>query len=383
VTLDPEKFGNLQAAMASLEVLVGPESPYSELFQKVWAGQSIRFSEAEQPRNLIVSDFQWLESAIKALGGLKEALSFFTGRTRPGQRILVDRQVNDNLPPLVEAFQKAYDDITNAVNGIPDVRHRGIAREIIVNAVDSTRQALMRECHEEVNSLWTEEVHAVFARTAAGKYPFDEAAEEQVPVADFSRFFNPKSGILLTTREVLKDLEALNISSEPLVDFSLNFEAAMKRADAITKALYAPEEEILTVPFEITLKQREGVQRIEISLENEKFEFYDRPDHRGKLTWVEGKSEGAKLSIRVGENQWRSQDFSKEPWGLFRLFRAGMDPTGTGPTEKSFSLNWTFTADVRGKEQVFAVDADVSLERENPFRPHFFEEFRCPEKVSP
>lgn len=384
VSLDPEKLKSLQAAHSSLEALVGPESPYDELFRKVWAGQAIRFSEGEQPRNQVVSDFQWLEAAIKALGELKEALGFFIGRTRAGQRVLVDRRINEHLGPLVAAFQKAYGGVSDAVNGIADVRHRQLARDIIVNAINGARRALLGESQEEVNGLWGSSVHAFFAEKAAGRYPFVEDAEEQVSLADFSRVFNPKTGILWTARQVLRDLEALNIASEPLVAYSLDFEAAMRRAQAITAALYAPEEETISVPFEITLKQREGVQRIEISLGDAKFDFYDRPDHRGKLTWLENKSEGAKLSIRVGENQWRVKDHSKEPWGLLRLFREGMGGSRVSAGDaKAFSLNWTFTADVRGKEQVFAVDADVRLERENPFRPHFFEEFQCPEKVRP
>jgi type VI secretion system protein ImpL len=384
VKLDPERFRNLESAAQSLESLTGPESPYRELFEKCWKMQAITVSEGVT-KNAVEANFDWLKEVLQSLYNLREVLSLFSKDTVPGKRVLRDFQVNPALGGLRTAIHTAMEAVRKAVNSIPP-DHREPARAILQQPIEESIAALRREAQDEANQLWKREVHEVFQAKALGKFPFAEAAEEEISRADFSKLFSPKGGSLWKVHATLKELESLNIEGQPLIAPSIEFRHEVgANAAALRDALYEKEGEKIAVPFSITLFQRAEVEEIELRLGDRTFLYSERPDHKGDMTWSEEQPGGARLSIDVRTNspikQWERIDHLKKEWGILHLFRLGVMAS---VVPGGFDCRWEFK-DVPvagGARKSFLVDSKVALPHgKNPFVKGFFETFRCPEVV--
>jgi type VI protein secretion system component VasK len=191
--------------------------------------------------------------------------------------------------------------------------------------------------------------------------------------------FNPQSGVFWNKVNDLRTLNGLNLESKPLVAFSRDFNAAVKKAEMFKQGLFRKDGDRLNIPFKVTLKQREGVTHLKFTVGKKEFNHNDRPDNRGDLVW-EGEA-GATLQIRVGEvDRWFPKEF-KDDWGILRLVSSG-NPQAVG--DKNFNCSWEFKITRLGTEQTFL--GDVLLEPEdrvNPFQKDFFSKFNVPDKVGP
>ncbi len=369
-------FQNLEDAAARLKVLSGDSSPYQDLFAGVWEGQALRVSEGEVKTPV---DLKPLQEARNVLYEFQQALEDFLGSTQAGARI-VPALKEKKLEPLLEAFKKAGRGLDAAARQAAP-RHRDRLRQVLQQALENARQALAAEAQSEADALWDRAVAKTYRDNLKGRYPFVEDAAQSASLRTFSQLFNPQSGAFWSALGDLRALNALNLEGKPLVQFSREFNAAVRRAESFRQALYKGGGERVAVPVAVTLKQREGVTHVRFGVGKHEFNHNDRPDGRGEVVWKEGEAPGARIAIRVGAvESWVDREF-KDEWGLLRLVASGApQPQG----ERAFACSWKFQVTRLGTSQEFYADAVVEAEDAvNPFQKGFFTKFELPDKVGP
>jgi type VI secretion system protein ImpL len=366
-------FQNLEDAANKLKILAGDQSPYIDLVKGVWEGQILKLGdEVKTP-----PDLKSFNEARNAIYEFQQVVEEFVASTQAGTRVAGGLR-EGKIRPLLEAFTKVVRGLDAGVR-LADPKNQEGLRRLLYPLIDHTRQALASEAQKEANDTWEQKVHRLYKDAVAGRYPFDETAAAGASVAGVTQLLNAQSGVFWSTYTDLKRLNELLLEGKPLVAFSREFNAAVRKAEAIRGGLFRGAGDRINVPFKVTLKQRTGVTHVKFTLGKKEFNHNDRPDNRGELVW-EGEAEAA-LSIRVVEvNRWYPKEF-KDDWGLLRLIASGNPQPAD---DKSFACTWEYSITHFGTEQKF--NADVLLEADtkiNPFQKDFFTKFLVPEKVGP
>jgi len=367
-------FVNMEDCDTKTKILTDDQSPFIALFKGVWEARQLRLSDTDAPA---VVDLKPLTDARGALIELQGLAGDFIATTQPGNRVAGSMK-EGKLQTFLDGFKKANRGLTAAVNTAP-IANRSRMQEILYQVIDKTRAALAAEAQREADEMWAGTVSKLYKETIQGRFPFDEASTSSVALSAMAHLFNPQSGLFWNKVNDLRTLNGLLLESKPLVAFSREFNASVKKAENFRQGLFRKDGDRLNVPFHVTLKQREGVTHLKFTVGKKEFNHNDRPDNRGELAW-EGEP-GASLQIRVGEvNRWFPKEFPDD-WALLRLIASG-NPQPVG--DKSFSCSWEFKITRLGTEQTFI--GDVLLEaddRMNPFQKDFFSKFSVPDKVGP
>jgi type VI secretion system protein ImpL len=369
-------FGNLEDAASRMKILAGDTSPYADLFRGVWEGQVLKTLDTEVKAPL---DLKPLKEGLAALYEFQQTVEDFAGSAAAGSRVLPGLK-EKKLEALLEAFKKAGRALDAAARLAPPQNQERF-RQGLQQVIENARQALAAEAQAEADALWDRTAAKVYRDSFKGRYPFVETGEKAASLQTFSRLFNPQSGAFWAAHADLKALNALNVEGKPLVQFSREFNVAVRKAESFRQALYKGGAEKAAVTFAVTLKQREGVTHVRFGVGKQEFNHNDRPDGRGELTWKEAEAPGAKVSIRVGAvESWVDKEF-KDDWALIRLVGSGKpQPQG----EQAFACSWEYKIDRLGTSQVFYADALVeATDRVNPFQKDFFAKFEVPDKVGP
>ncbi len=369
-------FQNLEDAASRMKVLTGDTSPYQDLFRGVWEGQLLKTLDTEVKAAV---DLKPLREALTALYEFQQAVEDFVGSSPAGSRVLPAHK-EKKLEPFLEAFKKAGRGLDAAVRQAPPQNQERL-RQALHQVIDNARQALAAEAQAEADALWDRLVAKAYKESFKGRYPFVEAAAQPASLRTFSQLFNPQNGNFWAAVADLKALNALNVEGKPLVQFSREFNAAVRKAESFRQALYKGGGDKVVVGFAVTLKQREGVTHVKFGVGKQEFNHNDRPDNRGELVWKEAEAPGAKISIRVGAvESWVEKEF-KDDWAIVRLVASGKpQPQG----EQAFNCSWEYQVSRLGTSQVFYADALVeAADRVNPFQKDFFAKFEVPDKVGP
>jgi type VI secretion system IcmF/VasK family protein len=369
-------FVSVEDAANKMKVLAGDQSPFLDLFRFVWENQRLRMSDADVPVNV---DLKPLNEARNALYEFQQTVEEFVATTQTGNRVTGSIK-EGKLQPLLDSFKKANRGLDTAVRTAPQAVQARL-KEVLYQMIDKTREALALEAQKEADDLWAGTVARLYKEGIQGRYPFDEASAAGAAPSTMANLFNPQSGVFWNKVNDLKTLNGLNLEGKPLVAFSRDFNAAVKRAETFRQALFRKDGDRLNMPFKVTLKQRQGVTDLKFKVGKKEFNLNDRPDNRGELVW-EGEV-GATFQILVGEvPKWqvKGEDL-KDEWAVFRLIASG-NPLPSG--DKTFNCSWSFNVMRFGVEQTFVGDLVLEAEeRINPFQKDFFTKFSVPDKVGP
>ncbi|MCC6572568.1 MAG: type VI secretion system membrane subunit TssM [Planctomycetes bacterium] len=381
-----EEFADCQDAVNRLRQLTAADAPHRELFRSIWAGRVLKLSESELPRNKPMDDLKWVDEALKALTNLMGELDTFVRATQPQKRVIRYHQQN-KLKALVDVFDKCAKDLDIALNAAdPTLSKRAL--KVLMDVWDNARKALAKEAQAEADALWQTSVVQWYRDNMAGKFPFEELdwkTRQDATLDSFIRMFRPKSGIFWGTYETLDALDDYVIS-QPLISFSPDFKACVAKAQHIRTTMFKPDTEAFNVPFTVKFDGSKGVADIRLGFPGMMYNgnkldigLNDRESRRFEPVWTDGPGQGAKLSIRVGDNQWVVKDYTDKAWGLLRLLREGKP---TGVDQVSFVNTWMFQTLVAGKEQTFDVKLTFTCkEAESPLKEKYFAGFLPPAKI--
>lgn len=393
-------FRDLEDAAEKLKVLSGPASPLPDLVRRLREMQAIKMTKGEKIKDLFdlekakklfgrkddgaapAAGSDWVDTALGVLRSMQQEMDRLVRGTTRGNRILVvlaDDKRREALDKLGDAVGKARSDL-DELRQIPNVE--GQMLDIFLQAVDHSRQALVNESKGEINDHWKENIHKVWVDQFASNYPFSEGTDGTVAMREFSRLFNPKSGLFWEAHKMVLSLERITVDETPLITPTAEFEDAVEAARALSLALFGGGGEAVSVHFFGTLVRGEGVVDVKLTLGDQAFAFYDNPSHRGELIFGEGNTKGTKLEIRVGGRQgWVSRDPEGGDWAFLRLIEEGGPQSEDGRT---FRMNWEIEAEVLGKKQTYQVEMILEADDEkNPFHEKFFGGLRIPETVCP
>jgi type VI secretion system IcmF/VasK family protein len=368
------EFQSMEDAANKMQVLAADPSPYQELLRGVWEAQQLRLSDADVP---VPPDAKPLAAARDALFEFQTQIADFVATTQAGNRVAGSMK-EGKLQSFLDQFKKVNRDLTKAVLTAPSGNQPRL-KDVMYQAIDNTRAALAKEAQKEANDMWNATVTKLFKEGIEGRYPFDEASAAGASPSAMANLFNPQSGVFWNKVNDLKNLNGLLLEGKPLVAFSREFNASVKKAESFRSALFRKDGDRLSMPFKVTLKQREGVTHLKFTVGKKEFNHNDRPDNTGSLVWE--AEPGASLQIRVGEvDRWNPREF-KDEWALLRLIASG-NPQASG--ERTYNCSWEFKITRLGTEQAFYGDVLLETEdRVNPFQKDFFTKFSIPEKVGP
>ncbi len=371
----PVKSNDLREASANLRTLTGPQSPYRDLVKGVFQGLTVRYSVSDLTSAPNDSDFKWLEDALTALGTLSEAVDKFATATDSGRRSTdVARLVS-----LQTAYENAWAQIGTLFKAVESAERRAALMQTFENATFEVHRMLSAEVTSEQNNAWRERVAKPFSDLLAGRFPFDRTAKNDATLSSFSRLFNPKTGLLSSAIAEVERLRPIKIAGRDLLPVNREYERLVERAREVRAALYPNDSATIAAAFTVTLAQRSGVKNVTITVGDETFGLYDRPDRRGTFTWNEATATGAKLTITSVADQQMPLDFTSSSWGLLRLLREG-NPTAR--PEGGLVFTWQFSGKAVGADVTFNASAVLeagALEKLVP--PDFFGALVCPDHV--
>jgi len=369
-------FQNMEDAANKLKVLAGDPSPYQELVKGVWEAQQLRLNDSDVA---VPPDLKPLNSARDSLYEFQQTVEEFVASTQAGNRVAGSMK-EGKLQPLLDAFKKANRGLNTAVNTAPPANQARL-KDVMYQPIDATRAALALEAQKEADEMWAATVAKLYREGIQGRYPFEEGGSSPASTSTVTNLFNPQSGVFWNKVNDLKVLNGLNLEGKPLVAFSREFNAAVKKAETFRAVLFRKDGDRLNMPFKVLLKQRQGVVDLKFTVGKKEFNLNDRPDNTGQLVW-EGET-GASVQIMVGEvTKWQPKgEDLKDEWAIFRLIATG-NPQPSG--DKSFNCSWTYGVTRLGVEQTFIGDLTLEAEdRVNAFQKDFFTKFVVPDKVGP
>jgi type VI secretion system protein ImpL len=374
-SIHPVPCKDLKEAALALRALTGPQSPHRELLRTVWRNLNLRMTAAELRPLSGDDNLKWAEEALAALGEFVDAVDKFANATDTGRR---SREVV-RLQALQGIYESSWAKVGTALKVIEAPERRAAVSSALENLVLEAQRALAVEITHEMDLLWEERIAKPFAEQLKGRYPFDLGAKVEAPLAAFSRLFNAKDGQFVALSREIEELRKIKIAGREIMPVNRDYERMLDRAKEIREAFYANGESIIAATFVVTLVQREGVKDIRLAVGGSTFGLYDRPDRRLAMTWKEGDSEGAKLSINVVSDQWLTVDHDGSPWGLIRLLRDGAP---VARSEGGIKCSWSFPNLAVGKSATFNAGALVEAPAfEKVVVPEFFVGLLCPERV--
>ena len=369
----PIRSNDLREASANLRTLTGPQSPYRDLVKGVFQGMTVHYSATDL--GALQGDFKWLEDALTALGTFSEAVDKFATATDSGRRSTdVARLVS-----LQTAYENAWAQIGTLFKAVESAERRAALMQTFENATFEVHRTLSAEITAEQDAAWRERVAKPFGELLAGRFPFDRTAKSDATLSSFSRLFNPKSGLLSASIAEVEKLRPIKIAGRDLLPVNREYERLVERAREVRAALYPNDAATIAAAFTVTLAQRSGVKNVTITVGDETFGLYDRPDRRGSFTWNEATATGAKLTITSVSDQQMPLDFTSSSWGLLRLLREG-NPTAR--PEGGLQFTWQFSGKAVGADVTFNASAVLeagALEKLVP--PDFFGALVCPDHV--
>jgi type VI secretion system IcmF/VasK family protein len=382
-------FANVEQAAARLKALCGPQSPIVEFFKDV-SEQQVLTLGANDEFNRSTMDLKVIDELCKKILDLQAALDTFYRAADEGTRFVGDdEKAGARVEALRAAFEACVQDSNKILDRVAtDTRERervaDVFRQLIANAANACRD----DCLIEANKLWADKVATPFKNEFADKFPFKEDAQNAVPIATFSKMFNPLTtgpgaGTIALTLNKLQKLNQTKINNEQLLRVKPEFWKDMDAYRNIVLALYPADSATISVPFTVTLKQRGIVSNLVLTIGSESKDIYSNPTRTYIFTWKEG-STGAKLEIVVGtstDKTSQSVGDTKDPWGVMRLFYKGKAVT---LDDLKYTFIWAVNVVQRGQPTVVEGELELTAkDKINPFKKGFFAQFKCPQGVGP
>ncbi|MFW5698289.1 MAG: type VI secretion system membrane subunit TssM [Planctomycetota bacterium] len=365
---------DLRDALRKLRAFTDTNSAYKQVLAEIFTGHDVHVGSGEGPGH---DDLEWFQDVAAAFVELEQALQVFIGSTEYGKRSVEVAR----LRALAQAFESTRQ---RAASASKAVRSHGLQKAMqtsLDNVLKAVFLGLSQEIRDEQDRQWKLEVSDYVTEHFPERYPFagDEGIKAEVPLADFSAFFNPRSGVVWARVEQIRELQTIKALGLVLLPVTSAYDRMVGRSEKIRDACFDKGGEKLWVQFTATLIQRQGIKDIALTIGQENFTYNERLSRTNEFTWFPGGSNMAQLSVAIVTDRWLRKTYDT-PWGLVRLLRAASNVGEAEPAGRR--LTWDFASQDVGKTFHGAVDLQSKgLEAIIDDRK-FFSDFQCPEAVS-
>ncbi len=291
----------------------------------------------------------WVRPALDPVLELRREVEGFLAANPVGSRCLD----NDNAVALAKRFDEACAAASTRLAEVQPDDLRDALRAGLSGMVLGLWQVVDRSFAVELEQSWRSQVLPLWRRDCAGRFPFAEQADE-VPLARFAAFANPRNGTLWQALTPLERLRTQLVAGRPALTLSRDYQDLVARAIIIREAFFAGGGEQVVAPCHVTLVQREGVTDLAIVLGTQSAKLYDRPDARFEMILRQGEPAGAKVAVRVVTGEWKTLEFADREWGWLRLLRAGNPRAASAG---GWTLTWPFDGTAAGGAVVWRAQA--------------------------
>lgn len=141
---------------------------------------------------------------IRQLSALRTRINLVAnqGDTGPGSFKLVNETLEGQGSELAESLKFVDEQM---LAGMPDAQ-KALFRPLLVYPLLQTFAALLPGVEQELNKVWTANVHEPFQRKLAGKYPYDPAAGVEATAGEIAQIFGPGGAVAKYADSVLGPL---------------------------------------------------------------------------------------------------------------------------------------------------------------------------------
>jgi type VI secretion system protein ImpL len=295
------------------------------------------------------------------------------------------RQLSESKAQATTEFQaelaRTAAGVERLLNGV-DAGTRLLLDPLLMNPIRGGRQGVITSGNEMLQEKWQKEVYELWSAKLAPRYPFSDAAAEEVSLPEFSDFFRPTAGALWKFYDKnltdYLDRTGNNFALKPTVEagsLRADFLRCLNLAAEITDALYGTAPEPL-VSFALRMHSV-GAQVSEITfrVDGQATVYRNEPERWVGAQWP-GKGTPRAASIQVKGAGFTDEIARSGDFGFFRLLAASGGLKGGG-ADGALVANFTLS-----RPGLASVPVDFRPAKAvHPFHADFFRRLRCPAEV--
>jgi type VI secretion system protein ImpL len=389
------KIRNLSAAVDTLNILSGRESPLIEFVNAI-AEQTIL--ERAQLKGFL-GRFELGKTISKPDNPVERAFS-------PLHKLL---QGEDDQPSQMQELQEELQDLYAYVSEIAEASDQSAAAfdaavgrmnqgkkdairklrshsrnlpspvaKIMESAATQSWGAVLGSARAYINTVWRTSVLREYKASLKNRYPVFKKGRQQTALVDFGRFFGDSGSIDNFVNSYLTpflDIRRWRLRSVDGRSLGLSAEALrqIKRAVRIREMFFQDGGQLPTVRFSLKPVYLDAeVKRFLLDMNGQQLSYQHGPVRTTKVEWPGPEdSNRVRLSFeRIGASNF---SIVKEgPWAWFKL----LDDSSMGRKSSADQIQVTFsTAGLKVKYQIQASSVT------NPFTNRELAKFRCPERL--
>lgn len=246
---------------------------------------------------------------------------------------------------------------------------------LLADLADQSWKLLLSDAVRHLERQWLDDVVTPYQQRLAGRYPIDPAAQRDVALKDFERFFGPNGTLDIFYEANLRIfLEAApeqlqDAHGNPLVQPGVL--AALERAKRIREA-YFDADGLLDVEFSLEpISLTPDKRRSVISVDGQLIEYLHGPQNRVPMIWPNSLRNLNESRVTLVPSQVNRSPRSLRYQGAWAWFRLLDDAEVTGMGERELELRFK----IDGGAMRYRLHAERSP---NPFTRPLTAGFRLP-----
>nr|WP_196245174.1 type VI secretion system membrane subunit TssM [Xenorhabdus bovienii] len=307
-----------------------------------------------------------LQSVYQKLMALHRYLLAIQNSPVPGKAALQAVQLR-----LDQNNSDAIFEVQQMAKNLPEPLNRWVG-----DLAEQAWRVVMMEAVRSLEVEWNETVVKQYKTYLAGRYPFNPAATEDVPLSEFDRFFRPDGTLDTFYKQSLKPFVENNLTTgtdgRELIRADVLKQLAM--ADRIRTTFFTPQNGLGTAfaiePVSLTGNKRRGL----LNLDGQLVDYAHGRSNVAHLVWPNSMRAGTESRLTLMPDRSnaapRSLSFTG-PWAQLRLINSGkLTNVQPGAFDVRFAVD--------GGEITYRIYVDES---DNPFAGGLFSQFRLPDTL--
>ena len=259
--------------------------------------------------------------------------------------------VNDQGQTVFDLTRSRFMNANNAVDPLSTLYNRAHQLPEPVSQwakqlADDTWFLFINDSKQYVAQQWRNQVYADYEATISNRFPFDAAAQNEISLVDFERFFNPNGTLTQFVNNYLKpfmDTSSPQWKSKELDGYVLPISEDLInefiRANVITKMFFPFNATTSKIEFSLQKIELDPVvANLQLTIGETLLTDNQSSDSYTAFNWPESN---AKLSIKsIDGNHYEIEE--EGPWAFFKMLQKVnviVDPNDSASLQILFDIN--------------------------------------------
>ncbi len=359
-------FSSLSDLSYKFDIFAQSQGPVMELLQQVTANFDLRDSHHEKIPELtgVAHALQQVlgnpvNDKLKADSSIKTYLTQLTAVQNDLQQLSASPNQNRdcqhyaaqllsgsgaNLP-----LYKSTLLVDNMLNPIDNYALHNALQSLLLAPIKESWRLILVQATLSLNQLWQTQVYQDYQANILTKFPFSDAANNDVALSDLSNFFQPKTGVLWTfLNTYLTPYLALDGNSWRTqqwlgigANFSPSFLQGLAQANTLSNALFKGNNNQLTFNLEIYPEPTPGLSQIILVINGQDYHYRNGPQQWQTLNWPGAdQNQTSELTAIAATGMSPDTLQTQGAWGLFHLLKqAQLQPQPGSIYRATWKLN--------------------------------------------